>query len=84
MPDAHAQFATANDALDRASNVLANGATFAPDFVMRSIIAFRRILALHRPVGTPATCYQCGLRAPCGTVQPIISGVLGADAEEGE
>ena len=72
--------------LDLTGKVMAEGATIAPDFVMRTVIGLRSILELHRPVdlGNATWCLLCETKVwPCPTAQAALD-VLGVPSEEAD
>lgn len=86
MSDDRYQQAMTN--LDQAGAVMAAGATIAPDFVMRAIIAFRAVLQEHPPITTAGLtsddgfCRQCHEEVwPCLTARPVLD-ALGVEVDE--
>jgi hypothetical protein len=73
----------AHETLTRAGAAMAEGATMDPDFVMRSLAAFRHILRLHAPTDAGRgglTCGMCSGTYPCTTTRHVL-GVLGVEVE---
>jgi hypothetical protein len=69
--------------LDLTGQVMANGATIAPDYVMRTVIAMRERAKRHtwhphRLLGPQ--CDWCGRDWPCADVRTDLT-VLGIDPE---
>lgn len=83
MTDPAALLREAHTNLDLTSNVVAHGATVAPDFVMRSVIATRDRLNRHQPerrADDKQVCDGCGKSWPCPDVLGDFS-VLGVDPD---
>jgi hypothetical protein len=85
--------AEANEALDLTGNVMTHGATIAPDFVMRTLIAMRDIVNRHEPrlcrhCPESRQHYECdacgsGRNWPCPDVEAIFK-VLTVGKDEGD
>lgn len=74
----------ATEALDLLGTVTAHGATIAPDYVMRSVIAMRSRLARHKPwmqTCSHPTCMACSHPWPCPDVALDFT-VLGIEADD--
>jgi len=81
MSERPAEYNEAMANLDKVGTVMANGATIAPDFVMRTLIALRRVLERHQPQSRYALwCGVCSHEWPCGTTRDVF-GVFGVEED---
>jgi hypothetical protein len=80
MYDRHPLLAEAHANLDLAGSVLAQGASVAPDFTMRSIQAMRERLHRHQPAAF-SVCSYCSDAWPCIEVLTDFR-VLGIDQDD--
>lgn len=78
----HPAYQQAHADLDLWGNATAQGATPAPDLVMRSIIALRSVFNRHHPTGSGPVCAACGTPwDECPDARAVLA-ALGRSPEE--